>query len=278
MALPPPSWPQRALDAARRRPIIPALLYLGGAVLIGGVASKAQPDQNAPYAVVRFQSAVLPALVLLTAASRRLFPLPQPTHDTRPLAHGLAGAALGTGAYLAVVGVAVARHWVAFPAWGWERHPPGAVLRSIGVLTLGHLAVAWNEEQVFRGEGFDRLCAAIGTGPAAAVLVPLFAVYHGLDPAIWPGLTAGGLVLMLLRLVSGGLALPVGYHWAWNVVQTALLGPPDAEPSLRPMVVRGPARWMGRPGQPEPGLLPTLVHLAVAGGVALVGWLRRQQR
>jgi CAAX protease family protein len=74
---------------------------------------------------------------------------------------------------------------------------------------------------------------------------------------------------MLLRLHSDALWLPIGYHWAWNVVQTAVFGAPDASPCLRPLHVQGPYRWTGRPGHPEPGLLSTLIHLAVA----LLVWL-----
>jgi membrane protease YdiL (CAAX protease family) len=35
---------------------------------------------------------------------------------------------------------------------------------------------------------------------------------------------AGGMTLMLLRLHSDVLWLPVGYHWAWNVLQAAVFG------------------------------------------------------
>jgi hypothetical protein len=54
---------------------------------------------------------------------------------------------------------------------------------------------------------------------------------------------AGGTTLMLLRLHSDALWLPVGYHWAWNVLQTAVFGASDAAPSIRPLHVHGPERW-----------------------------------
>ncbi len=78
---------------------------------------------------------------------------------------------------------------------------------------------------------------------------------------------------MLLRLHSDALWLPVGYHWAWNVLQTAIFGAPDSAPSIRPLHLHGPERWMGRPGAPEPGLLSTLVHLVMA--LLLWLWMRR---
>jgi hypothetical protein len=47
-------------------------------------------------------------------------------------------------------------------------------------------------------------------------------------------------------------------------------------PSLRPLVVDGPLRWMGRPGHPEPGLLSARLQAGVALGVGLVHWLGQQ--
>jgi CAAX protease family protein len=84
---------------------------------------------------------------------------------------------------------------------------------------------------------------------------------------------AGGTTLMRLWLHTDALWLPLGYHWAWNVLQTAIFGTPGSAPSLRPLQVHGPERWMGKPGQPEPGLLSTLVHLVMA----LLVWLWRRR-
>ena len=57
-----------------------------------------------------------------------------------------------------------------------------AVLRSVARLTVGHLAVAWNGEMVFRGYGFETVREALGLETAVAVLIPGFALCHGLDP------------------------------------------------------------------------------------------------
>ena len=63
------------------------------------------------------------------------------------------------------------------------------------------------------------------------------------------------------------------------MLQTTVFGVSESAPSIRPLQVHGLARWMGQPGQPEPGLLSTLVHLVIA---LLVWWLlwrgRTQQR
>jgi membrane protease YdiL (CAAX protease family) len=102
---------------------------------------------------------------------------------------------------------------------------------SAAFLGVGHLAVAWNEEMVFRGYGFETVRAALGQGKAVAVLIPGFALYDGLDPQQLIGMLAGGMTLMLLRPHTDALWMPVGYHWAWNVLQTAIFGAPDSAPS-----------------------------------------------
>jgi membrane protease YdiL (CAAX protease family) len=73
---------------------------------------------------------------------------------------------------------------------------------------------------VFRGYGFETVREALGQPAALGVLIPAFALYHGLDPQQALGMAAGGTALMLLRLQSDALWLPLGYHWAWNVFQT----------------------------------------------------------
>jgi membrane protease YdiL (CAAX protease family) len=122
---------------------------------------------------------------------------------------------------------------------------------------------------VFRGYGFETVHEALGQGKTVAALVPGFALYHGLDPRQVLGMLAGGTTLMLLRLHTDGLWLPVGYHWAWNTLQTAIFGASESAPSIRPLQVHGPERWMGQPGRPEPGRFSTLVPLAMA----LLVWL-----
>jgi membrane protease YdiL (CAAX protease family) len=88
---------------------------------------------------------------------------------------------------------------------------------------------------VFRGYGFETVREALGQSKAVAVLIPGFALYHGLDPRQILGMLAGGTTLMLLRLHGDALWLPVGYHWAWNVLQIAVFGAADSAPSIRPL-------------------------------------------
>jgi Type II CAAX prenyl endopeptidase Rce1-like len=158
---------------------------------------------------------------------------------------------LRAATFPAWLGIAKAKQWVSTSAWGWEQASIHEVLRSAALLGGGHLAVAWNEEMVFRGYRFETVREALGQGKAVAVLIPGFAFYHGLEPQQMLGMLAGGTTLMLLRLHSDALWLSVGYHWAWNLLQTAIFGASGSAPSIRPLHVHGPERWMGPPGCPR---------------------------
>ena len=89
---------------------------------------------------------------------------------------------------------------------------------SAALLGVGHLAVAWNEEMVFRGYGFETV-----RDSAWARRKRWRCSFQGLRSiTAWirskcSGMLAGGTTLMLLRLHTDALWMPVGYHWAWSV-------------------------------------------------------------
>lgn len=258
-------------------PTVRGIAYLGAAAtLITGMNRLLRPLDLLDEGLM-LHMAVLPGGLLITAAFLRLEG--RTSWSLRPVLPKLRqaenGALLGAATFLAVTGIAASRGWVSAPAWGWERERLPLVLQAVLVQTIGHLVVAWNEELVFRGYGFDTLRQAWGDAAAAGTLVLLFAAFHQLTPQVLLGQTALGAALMALRLSSDGIWLPLGYHWAWNVTQTAILGAPDSLPSLRPLEAHGPYLWLGRPGYPEPGLLTTLANLGVAGAVFVISRLRR---
>jgi membrane protease YdiL (CAAX protease family) len=268
---------QQAEAYLRDSPRARSVAYFGAAALLVEVVAHFQ-DRRHPYALVREHLTVLPAGVALTYAFVRLHPEDRARWNRVPLRQGLSqglqGIGLGAGAFFAWLGIAAARGWVSAPAWGWEQASVSAMARSIALLGAGHLAVAWNEEMVFRGYGFEVLRAAVGQGAAVGVVIPFFALYHGLDGFRILGTAAPGTTLMLLRLHRDALWLPVGYHWSWNICQSAIFGPVESMPSLRPLKVHGPPRWVGRPGEAERGLLSILIHLTVA----VVAWLCMRHR
>lgn len=256
-----------ALALLRRNHLLRGGLYLAaGAAVLQGLSAGFRRSQ--PHHLERLHLVVLPLTLGITRAFAELRPedrrrwlelAPLPT-----LAEAARGAGLGAAAILSVLGAAAARGWVSAPAWGWERAPADEVARSVGLIAVGHLAVALNEELIFRGYGYETLRLALPEPAAAGLLVLLFGLAHPLRPQTLLGEMALGLALHALRRRSGGIWAAVGYHWAWNVVQVGVLGPADGQPSLRPLRAHGLHRWIGRPGYPDPGLLSMIVNLLVA--------------
>lgn len=251
----------------RRTPGARGALYLVTAVAVFETVGRLQNREH-PQALVIFHLTLLPLTLLVTRIFAGLRPEDRAHWERVDLRRGarelLGRAGLGAAALLTMLGVAATKGWVRAPQWGWAQQAAGPVLNTAGLSLIGHLAVAWNEETVFRGYLQDTLDAAMPPALAGALLTLFFGAAHGLKPQTLAGEAALGLALLALRRSSGGLWASVGYHWAWNAMQTAVLGPADGPPSLRPLEANGPPLWLGRPGHPEPGLLMLLVNLAVA--------------
>lgn len=254
-------------------------VYFGGAIaLLEG--ARRMVDLDAPDAIPRLHMIMFaPAMgwttLMVGPEGRKQF---TPTGIRRGLVQALYGAALGTGSWLLVLTVLRAKRWVTLPAWGWQVTSPAAVVRSVPILIVGHTAVACNEETLFRGYGFTTLREAIGPIGATSILIPLFAVYHGTNPQVLIGTSVGGALFTLLRLQTGAVWMGLGYHWAWNVLQTAVFGPSDGLPSLRPIEVKGPRFWVGRPGTAESGWVSIVVTLGVTILAYVIGLRRKPKK
>jgi hypothetical protein len=79
---------------------------------------------------------------------------------------------------------------------------------------------ATREEWTFRGYPLRVLAARWGPWPAQITLAIVFGMEHALGGATWQnamlGAGAGALLFSTAALASGGLALPIGMHVAWN--------------------------------------------------------------
>lgn len=181
----------------------------------------------------------------------------------------LQGAGIGSAALLAMLGIAHTQGWVSAPHWGEPTDDGLTPAVSAAALVVSHLVIATNEELVFRGYGYTTLKLALPEPLPSAIVTALFALAHPIKLRTLIGEAALGLALLALRQRSGSIWMPVGFHWASNVLQSAVFGPADGAPSLRPLQLHGPEVWLGRPGHPDPGLLATLICLAVAAGVWL---------
>jgi len=191
------------------------------------------------------------------------------------------GGAIATAVNAGAFAVAVAAGWatvVGFAGGAGALPFPAAM-----VVVFAYVAVAasW-EEFVFRGTMLKNLAEGLdGYVPnwgivAAAVLVSsvIFAALHGgkVDHVGQYGyyLLAGG-IFASVYVLSGDLALPIGFHVFYNVTMSAVfgLGTSQQPPELVVLDLVGPARWVGEEG---------LVHVvfAAVGGLLLLAYIRQR--
>jgi membrane protease YdiL (CAAX protease family) len=270
---------QRIGALIQTSPVAHGTLYLASAVLVLDGAYRLQ-NRASPYVNELMHMAACPMVIVMTAAYRRL----NPNHHNEnglPLHHkgahlGL-GFMLGTSSYLVWMSVMAAGGWATFQGWGWTIYEPKVLTEAIVMSTLGHLAVSLNEEQVFRGYGFETWRQAIGPLGAATILVPLFAMGHRpTDFAGVSGFASLGVMLTGLRMISGSIWLPVGFHWGWNLIQTAVIGHSADLPSLLPIRIDGPSSWTGKTS-PETGWVTTILNLVLLMGMLLWKWKQAQR-
>lgn len=104
-----------------------------------------------------------------------------------------------------------------------ERVAPTAdpnITGSVALAMVTFLALSCMEELGFRGYALRRLNELWGRAAAVAIGVVAFVLLHLAYG--WPlaaavvGVSAGALLFGLAALVSGGLAVPIGVHFAWN--------------------------------------------------------------
>ncbi|WP_137683204.1 CPBP family intramembrane glutamic endopeptidase [Haloarcula mannanilytica] len=147
------------------------------------------------------------------------------------------------------------------------------------VFTYVALASAW-EEVVFRGAMLKNLAegadgpvprwAAVGVAVLASSVV--FALLHGgkVDhPSQYGYYLLAGLLLSGAYVLTGDLALPIGFHVWYNFTQSAVfgLGHSQQTPELLAVETVGPARWVG-----EEGVVYSL--FVVVGGLLVLAYVR----
>ncbi|OSO97059.1 CPBP family intramembrane metalloprotease domain-containing protein [Halorubrum ezzemoulense DSM 17463] len=187
---------------------------------------------------------------------------------------GLVATAINGGALV----VALGADWAAFVG----------VMRGSGDLpfvpamgiVFGYIAfaAAW-EEFVLRGamvknlaegsSGFVPQWTAVGLAVALSTIA--FAFLHGAKVthlSQYGYYLIAGLVLSGVYVLTGELALSIGFHVFYNFTQSAIfgLGHSQRTPELLAVDIVGPSRWVG-----EEGLL--FVSFAVLGGLLLVAYI-----
>jgi len=256
--------------------------FLGFAV----VQSLAKRRFDGPTGIVASTIGFAVVLVIVVPASARLL-------DRRPVRdYGLsfdrdwwrsfaAGALAATIVNAGTLLVSLAAGWVhisGFVVTAGDALPfPVALLVVFTYMLVANGAF---EEFVFRGAMLTNLAegvsgylprrAAVGVAVVCSSLV--FAYMHSgkiTHVSQYGYYLVAGLVLASAYVVTGELALSIGFHVFYNFTMSAVfgLGVSQQTPELVHLTVSGPEFWIG-----ETGVLQ--VVFAVLGGLLLVGYVR----
>lgn len=205
--------------------------------------------------------------------------------ERTPARHFAVGLALGT----LIVGGSAA----VFTGFGWYAAKLGLseplVPWSLAAIVFSAL-VALFEETLFRGYALQIASRSFGSATAVIATGALFGALHLVNPTpglpLWLKLVGCGCVALygmlaaIARLATNGLWLPMGIHFAWNLLEGFVFGFPDSGvPSphalLHP-IVTGPVLLTGGDYGPEGGLV--MVVLAGVAGALILALKRPRSR
>lgn len=181
------------------------------------------------------------------------------------LRESAAGLAMGAALLAVVAGTLAGGGWVSF---AWRGAPPAGSL----ALTLAMLLLAAGfEEILLRGYAFQRLVESVGAPGAVLLTSALFGVLHIPNPSATLLSTANtvlaGVLLAVAYLKTRGLWLPIGLHFAWNVLMGPVLGLPVSGIALGGFFATsaaGPAWISGGAYGPEGSVVLTVAATAGA--------------
>jgi hypothetical protein len=151
------------------------------------------------------------------------------------------------------------------------------------------LCVGIYEELLGRGYQLKNLAEGLNfkffSSKGAMVLAALhtsalFGLLHALDPNATIistlNLMLAGLLYSTAYLLTGELAVPIGYHIMWNFFESSVFGFPVSGMDLSTTFIdirqSGPRLWTGGAFGPEAGLVGTGARLV--GILLIIGWMR----
>jgi len=164
----------------------------------------------------------------------------------------------------------------------------GAFPVSMVLALISIVCLAAQEELHSRGYQLKNLAeglnsSRLGSGMASWLAVVIIAIIFGAlhydaDAGMISvfALIAAGLLYATAFVISGQLAIPIGFHVAWNFFQGCVFGFPvsgvDMGTSCIALRETGPDLWTGGAFGPETGLLGIGAHLAAI--LAVLFWVR----
>lgn len=189
------------------------------------------------------------------------------------------GGVIATVANAGTLLVALAAGWVTVS--GFVAGSGALPFLPAMVLVLAYVGVlaSW-EEFVFRGAMLKNLAEGgdgylprwMAVGLAVAVSTLVFAFLHSgkIDAPIgYSYYLIAGLIFGGVYVLSGDLALPIGFHVFYNFTMSAVfgLGASQQTPELVVLDVVGPSVWIGEEGVAR-------MAFAIVGGVLLLAYIR----
>jgi hypothetical protein len=155
----------------------------------------------------------------------------------------------------------------------------------IAAALLPSLGVGIAEELAFRGYIFQTLGERMPVWAAAGLSAAIFAAFHltlgGFGPEFVATVICLALAFTILRIATGSLWFPIGFHAARDWTQTYLVGVANVgqaghDPALVRVTQTGPAFWVGQAPAIEGGLLYAIIILPVfAMALAYAAWRGR---
>jgi membrane protease YdiL (CAAX protease family) len=213
---------------------------------------------------VLYLAAAAVGMLTVTALARRFL-------DRRPwrgigmtrIDRGLPRLILGWAAGCALIAVLFAVEyafgWIRIEGYGFAEGGWATARDRLAGAALVSLAVGITEETAFRGYIFQNLGEEFPLGLAVPAAGCIFALLHG--DAGWGyflGVILIGAFFSIARVGSGSLWFVIGFHGAWNWMQSkvcglGMSGRPDAFSLLR-IRESGPELFLGRGSAIEGGL------------------------
>ena len=190
----------------------------------------------------------------------------------------LFGALLGALLMGLVFGLELALGWIEIVSV-MQNPTSTSFASSMAFCAAIYMLVSWREETLTRGYLMLNLAQGLRPGPTThriAVLLAwvissvIFGLLHAANPhATYTStlyLMIAGLMLGLPYLLTGSLAIPIGLHFSWNLVQGHVFGFPISGMRIQQATVfqirqLGPAAWTGAAFGPEAGYLGLIVML-----------------
>ena len=198
------------------------------------------------------------------------------------------GVALGALLQAGIFVIEIASGWAAVTGVFWSRRdgfafPIGMLLILFSLVGAGVAEELWN-----RGYLLKNLAEGLTfrpLGQKGAILLATFgtAITFGLGHATNPdssvvstmALVLAGILYATAYVLTGELAIPIGYHIAWNFFEGAVFGfPVSGYPlgaSFVVTYVQGPDMWTGGAFGPEAGILGMLAR--VVGILLILAWV-----